>query len=42
LKIAFEAAVEAIAWVFKNHSKDPLATKAEFEGKIKGSQRKES
>jgi hypothetical protein len=35
LKIAYEAVVEAVAWVFKNHSKDQLATRAEFEGNIK-------
>jgi uncharacterized protein YhdP len=35
LKLAWEAVVGAVAWVFKNHSKDQLATKAEFEGNIK-------
>jgi Domain of Unknown Function (DUF748) len=35
LKIAYEAVVEAVAWVFKNHGKDQLATKVEFEGSIK-------
>jgi Domain of Unknown Function (DUF748) len=35
LKIAYEAVVEAIAWIFKNHNKDQLATKVEFEGNIK-------
>jgi Domain of Unknown Function (DUF748) len=35
LKIAYEAVVEAVAWVFKNHNKDQLATKVEFEGNIK-------
>ena len=35
LKIAYEAAVEAIAWIFKNHNKEQLATKVEFEGNIK-------
>src|SRR5450631_2442610 len=35
LKIAYEAVVEAIAWVFKNHNKEQLATKVEFEGNIK-------
>ena len=35
LKVAYEAVVEAIAWVFKNHNKDQLATKVEFEGNIK-------
>ena len=35
LKIAYEAVVGAIAWIFKNHNKDQLATKVEFEGNIK-------
>jgi hypothetical protein len=35
VKIAYEAVVEAIAWVFKNHNKEQLATKVEFEGNIK-------
>ena len=35
LKVAYEAVVEAVAWVFKNHNKDQLATKVEFEGSIK-------
>ena len=35
LKVAYEAVVAAVAWVFKNHSKDQLATKVEFEGNIK-------
>jgi Domain of Unknown Function (DUF748) len=35
LKIAYEAVVEAVAWVFKNHNKDQLATRVEFEGNIK-------
>jgi len=35
LKIAYEAVVEAIAWIFKNHNKEQLATKVEFEGNIK-------
>jgi hypothetical protein len=35
LKIAYEAVVQAVAWVFKNHPKDQLATRAEFEGNIK-------
>jgi hypothetical protein len=35
LKLAWEAVVGAVAWVFKNHSKDQLATKAEFEGSLK-------
>ena len=34
-KLAWEAVVGAVAWIFKNHGKDQLATKAEFEGKIK-------
>jgi len=35
LKIAYEAVVGAIAWVFKNHNKEQLATRVEFEGNIK-------
>jgi hypothetical protein len=35
LKIAYEAVVEAVAWVFKNHNKEQLATKVDFEGNIK-------
>jgi hypothetical protein len=35
LKIAYEAVVEAVAWVFKNHNKEQLATRVEFEGNIK-------
>ncbi len=35
LKIAYEAVVEAVAWIFKNHNKEQLATKVEFEGNIK-------
>jgi Domain of Unknown Function (DUF748) len=35
LKIAYEAVAEAVAWIFKNHNKDQLATKVEFEGNIK-------
>jgi hypothetical protein len=35
VKIAYEAVVEAVAWVFKNHNKDQLATRVEFEGNIK-------
>jgi hypothetical protein len=35
LKLAWEAVVGAVAWVFKNHNKDQLATKAEFEGNLK-------
>jgi Domain of Unknown Function (DUF748) len=35
LKIAYEAVVEAVAWIFKNHDKEQLATRVEFEGNIK-------
>ncbi len=35
LKIAWEAVVGSVAWVFKNHGKDQLATKIEFEGSLK-------
>lgn len=35
MKIAYEAVAEAVAWVFKNHNKEQLATKVEFEGSIK-------
>jgi len=35
LKIAWEAFVGSVAWILKNHRKDQLATKAEFEGNIK-------
>jgi len=35
LKIAYEAVVEAISWVFKNHNEEQLATRVEFEGNIK-------
>ena len=35
LKIAYEAVMGAIAWVFKNHNKEQLATRVEFEGNIK-------
>jgi hypothetical protein len=34
LKLIWESVVQAVAWVFKNHSKDQLATKVEFEGNI--------
>jgi tRNA(Ile)-lysidine synthase TilS/MesJ len=27
--------VEAVAWIFKNHNKEQLATRVEFEGNIK-------
>jgi hypothetical protein len=35
LKIAWEAVVGSVAWVFKNHGKDQLATKIDFEGNLK-------
>lgn len=35
LKIAWEAVVGSVAWVFKNHGKDQLATKVDFEGSLK-------
>jgi hypothetical protein len=35
LKLAWEAVIGSVAWVFKNHGKDQLATKAEFEGNLK-------
>lgn len=35
LKIAWEAIIGGVAWVFKNHPKDQLATKVEFEGNLK-------
>lgn len=35
LKAAWETVVEAVAWVFKNHPEDQLATKASFEGNLK-------
>jgi uncharacterized protein YhdP len=35
LKIAWEAVIGSVAWVFKNHGKDQLATKVEFEGNLK-------
>jgi hypothetical protein len=35
LKLAWEALVGTVAWIFKNKSKDQLATKAEFEGNYK-------
>ncbi len=35
LKLAWEAVAGAVAWVFKNHKKDQLATKADFEGDVK-------
>jgi uncharacterized protein DUF748 len=35
LKIAWEAVIGSVAWIFKNHSKEQLATKAEFTGNLK-------
>ncbi len=35
LKISYEAVAGAIAWIFKNHNKEQLATKVEFEGNIR-------
>jgi Domain of Unknown Function (DUF748) len=35
LKIAWEAIISGVTWVFKNQRKDQLATKAEFEGNLK-------
>ena len=35
LKIAYETVVGAVAWIFKNHNKEQLATRVEFEGNIK-------
>jgi hypothetical protein len=35
LKIAWEAVIGSVAWVFKNHGKDQLATKIEFSGDLK-------
>jgi hypothetical protein len=35
LKIAWEAVVGSVAWLFKNHGKDQQATKVEFEGRLK-------
>jgi hypothetical protein len=35
LKIAWEAVIGSVAWVFKNHGKDQQATKVEFEGNLK-------
>jgi hypothetical protein len=35
LKLAYKALISAVTWVFKNHSKDQLATRAEFEGSLK-------
>ena len=35
LKLVWEALAGAVSWVIKNHSKDQLATRAEFEGELK-------
>jgi hypothetical protein len=35
LKLVWEGVISAAAWVFKNHPKDQLATRASFEGNIK-------
>jgi Domain of Unknown Function (DUF748) len=35
LKLAWEAMVGAVAWVIKNHGKDQVATRADFEGELK-------
>ncbi len=35
LKLAWEAVVGAVAWVIKNHGKDQVATRADFEGDLK-------
>ena len=35
LELAYKAVISAVTWVFKNHSKDQLATRAEFEGNLK-------
>jgi hypothetical protein len=35
LKLAYKTLISAVTWVFKNHGKDQLATKAEFEGNLK-------
>jgi hypothetical protein len=35
LKLVWESVIGAAAWIFKNHSKNQLATRAEFEGNIK-------
>ena len=34
LKAIWESFVQAIAWIFKNHSKDQLATRITFEGDV--------
>jgi uncharacterized protein YhdP len=35
LKLVWEAFAGTVTWVIKNHSKDQLATRAEFEGELK-------
>src|SRR5207244_7937252 len=35
LKLIWESLVQAVAWVFKNHPKDQLATRINFEGSVK-------
>ncbi|HEY4831042.1 MAG TPA: DUF748 domain-containing protein, partial [Waddliaceae bacterium] len=35
LKIAWEGVIGSVAWIFKNHGKDQLATKIEFSGDLK-------
>jgi hypothetical protein len=35
LKLAWEAMAGAVAWVIKNHGKDQVATRADFEGELK-------
>jgi hypothetical protein len=35
LKIAWETLIGAVAWIFKNHGNDQLATKVEFQGSRK-------
>lgn len=35
LKLAWEAMVGAVAWVIKNHGKDQVATRADFEGDLR-------
>jgi Domain of Unknown Function (DUF748) len=35
LKIAWEVVIGSIAWIFKNHNKDQLATRIDFEGSLK-------
>jgi len=33
--LIWESIVQAVAWVFKNHTKDQLATRISFEGNVK-------